>query len=58
MTPLERAKAKEKNKPCKDCEKAEIVNGALYCSVSGKIILPRFAGVQACRGKRLKGGEG
>ena len=53
MTPLEKAKAKESQpKPCGECPKSERVNGVLYCSVSGKIIMPRFEHICLCRGKR------
>lgn len=52
MTPLEKAKAKET--ACIKCEKAERVNGVLYCTVNGKIIMPRFYDTCLCRGK-LKG---
>ena len=53
MTPLERAKqkAKKDKEACYNCEKSERVNGVLYCTVNGKIIMPRFADMCLCRGK-------
>lgn len=55
MTPLEMAKAKQKELSCATCPKSERVNGVLYCGVSGKIILPRFENICVCRGTRIKG---
>lgn len=53
MTPYELAKDKEKQpKPCGKCEKSERINEVLYCTVSGKIILPRFENLSICNGKR------
>lgn len=53
MTPLERAKqkAKKDKEACCNCEKSERVNGVLYCTVNGKIIMPRFEDMCLCRGK-------
>lgn len=57
MTALEKAKkAAQEPTPCKDCPKSERVNNALYCTVNGKMILPRFEDLCLCRG-RLRGGE-
>lgn len=57
MTALEKAKkAVQEPTPCKDCHKSERVNGTLYCTINGKMILPRFEELCLCRGK-LKGGE-
>ena len=53
MTPLEKAKAKQKEISCAPCPKSERVNGVLYCGVNGKIILPRFENISVCRGQRL-----
>lgn len=53
MAYIDKEKAKEIT--CGKCEKAERVNGILYCSASGKIIMPRFYDICLCRGK-LKGG--
>lgn len=49
MTPLEKAKAKEKT--CRTCEKSERVGNLLYCGTDGKIIMPMFEDIQCCRGK-------
>lgn len=45
MNLLEKAKqkAKKDKEACYNCEKSERVNGVLYCTVNGKIIMPRFA---------------
>jgi hypothetical protein len=58
MTPLEIAKAnllkEKKTPPCKDCPKSERVNEVLYCSVTGKIIMPMHEHLCICQGKRLE----
>lgn len=56
MTPFEKAKQKAKlnETACKNCEKSERVNGVLYCTANGKIIMSRFEDMCLCRGK-LKG---
>lgn len=55
-TPLEMARTRHQenllNPPCKDCSKSERVDGILYCSVSGKIILPRYEIISCCNGRR------
>lgn len=52
MTALEKAKkAAQEPKSCKNCDKSARVNGALYCSVNGKLILPQFEDLCLCRGK-------
>lgn len=57
MTPYEKAKKHESEpKPCCECEKSERVGNALYCTVNGKMILPRFEDLCICRGK-LKGAD-
>lgn len=66
MTPLEIAKAnllreeeekKHPKPPCKDCPKSERVKELLFCSVTGKIILPQHEHICICRGKRFEESE-
>lgn len=60
MTPLEIARAnllKEEEPPCKDCPKSERVKELLFCTVTGKIILPQHEHLCICRGKRLAENE-
>ena len=57
MTALERAKKNtqpEEPRPCRECDLSERYNGALYCTVNGKMILSQHEGLCLCRGK-LKG---
>lgn len=55
MTALERAKAAaQEPKTCKDCPKSERFNGALYCTVNGKLIMPQFEDLCLCHGKLLE----
>lgn len=55
MTPLEKVLAKQNEpKPCGECPKSQRVNNVLYCTVSGKIILPRFEHICLCKGERLR----
>ena len=59
MTPLEKACLRAEEPPaCKDCPESERVGNALYCKISGKMILPRFEHISLCRGERLKEREG
>lgn len=54
MTPLEKAEQKQKFPRCAECAKAKRIGRILYCTVDGKIILPRFYNECLCRGERLK----
>lgn len=56
MTPLEKAKqkAKKNKEACCNCKKSERVGNLLYCTVNGKIIMPRFESMCLCRGKLRK----
>jgi hypothetical protein len=55
MTPLEKARLRAKEPPaCKDCPESERVGNVLYCTISGKMILPRFEHISLCRGERRK----
>ncbi len=56
MNPLELAKSRKASKipACKDCSKSERVDNVLYCSVTGKIILPIHEDMCVCGGERLE----
>lgn len=58
MTPLEIARKKvqeEKERPpCNKCVKSERVGNLLFCTVTGKAILPQHESLCICRGKRLR----
>ena len=59
MTALEKAKKRQQEpKPCKECPKSERVNNALYCTVNGKLIMPRFEDLCLCHRKLLAEKEG
>lgn len=50
-------KSKEKQqepKPCKKCPKSKRTDGALYCTVNGKKIMPQFEDLCLCHGKLLE----
>lgn len=51
MTPFEKAKSHETT--CKNCEKSERVNGVLYCTANGKIIMPSFEDMCLCIGYKV-----
>lgn len=62
MTPLEIARKNQEElktkPPCNKCPKSERVGNALFCTVTGKMILPQHKNLCICRGERLKEIEG
>lgn len=58
MTPLEKAKKNQEEwkakPPCCKCPKSERVGNALFCTVTGKAILPQHETLCICKGERLK----
>jgi hypothetical protein len=61
MTPLEIARKNQEElktkPPCNKCIKSERVGNTLFCTVTGKAILPQHENICICRGKRLKESE-
>lgn len=58
MTPLEiarkNAEIEKTQPPCCKCPKSERVGDLLFCTVTGKGILPQHESLCLCRGERLK----